>query len=518
MAEFEPEWDADQLAALAGIRRWFAQCEERDGIPYGCRESACTGTREGYWHTHRGARGAGEAPVASLGGLAGSGKTTLVRALEGALGVRAVYGTPTHKAASVLRRKMAGDPEQAGRVRTYHSMVYFASELHRCRTSKAYLRQVKSACGHGVPYTAGCAHGCAASGGTGMACADCAVEFARCGSHGGTECVMDSEPSFAQRPYLAGVRRLVIIDEASMLSEEQVGDIRRFGVPVLLCGDHGQLPPVKAEMNRWMSDPDFRLEGNHRTADGSEGISDTARAVRLGRRLAPGTSAPGLWTVRRDDPGLASIMTPDGFRAGPERCVIAWRNSTRSMLNKVFHGDGPVRAGDRVIALRTGTCVPVEPDGAGGFAPGTLSTLELHNGVVGTVEAARVEVSDRRAHLVVRLDDPVTVWFEEPESDGDGPQQQQEGAAVRRKVTVDRVRTVAALGQFGRAEALPLNGREAKPSGAMLWDYAYVVTAHKAQGSEFEDVIIVDERPMDYERWMYTALTRAKKRAVVIRW
>jgi ATP-dependent exoDNAse (exonuclease V) alpha subunit len=57
-----------------------------------------------------------------------------------------------------------------------------------------------------------------------------------------------------------------------------------------------------------------------------------------------------------------------------------------------------------------------------------------------------------------------------------------------------------------------------RPKGSHLWDYAYALTAHKAQGSEFPKVVVVDQRPMSYSQWMYTALTRAQEAAVVIDW
>ncbi len=56
------------------------------------------------------------------------------------------------------------------------------------------------------------------------------------------------------------------------------------------------------------------------------------------------------------------------------------------------------------------------------------------------------------------------------------------------------------------------------PDGRHLWDLAYAVTAHKAQGSEWARVIIADQRPQEYKRWMYTALTRAREAAVVVDW
>jgi hypothetical protein len=50
--------------------------------------------------------------------------------------------------------------------------------------------------------------------------------------------------------------------------------------------------------------------------------------------------------------------------------------------------------------------------------------------------------------------------------------------------------------------------------------YGYAITCHKAQGSEFEKVLVVEEKfPFDREehaRWLYTAATRASEKLVII--
>ena len=49
--------------------------------------------------------------------------------------------------------------------------------------------------------------------------------------------------------------------------------------------------------------------------------------------------------------------------------------------------------------------------------------------------------------------------------------------------------------------------------------FAYCTTVHKAQGSEYPFVILIDEYSRDEHRkeWLYTAITRAQKRVLVVR-
>jgi ATP-dependent exoDNAse (exonuclease V) alpha subunit len=50
----------------------------------------------------------------------------------------------------------------------------------------------------------------------------------------------------------------------------------------------------------------------------------------------------------------------------------------------------------------------------------------------------------------------------------------------------------------------------------LLFDYAYCITAHKAQGSEWDSVVVLEQisNRWDAKRWRYTAATRAKERLV----
>ena len=51
------------------------------------------------------------------------------------------------------------------------------------------------------------------------------------------------------------------------------------------------------------------------------------------------------------------------------------------------------------------------------------------------------------------------------------------------------------------------------------FDYGYCITCHKAQGSEYGKVLVVEEylRGNDHARWLYTAATRAKDKLVIVR-
>lgn len=420
-----------------------------------------------YEHTH----GDGIAPIYSLGGWAGTGKTTLMEELDRNLHGDAVFGTPTHKAAGVLRRKLSGD--QSVRVRTYHSLVYHMHGIFRCSVTGVIVTKQLGSC------TCGQSDAC-----------ECPMRFDPCGKGGEHTCHITQELKPERRQFLGGHRDIVIIDESSMLSKQQVEDVRSFGVPVLLVGDAGQLPPIKDAMNPWTMNPDVELTEIHRQGADS-GILQAAHEVRKeGAMLRTSYGKGDAIRMQRHDPRTAALL--ERFTPGPDRALITYTNSLRARFNRQYHGEGPPREGDRVVALggRPYEADLVELTGTSFRLLGMV--IQVHNGMTGTIRRA----SQRSivTEMVVELDD-------HPLATADKPVLLYIGAAP--------------TAQFGAQRELSHDSPQ-RPKGSHLWDYAYALTAHKAQGSEFAQVIVMDQKPPEYQQWMYTALTRASQAVVAV--
>lgn len=439
----------------------------------------CNGATDcpNFPHTH----GSGvPAPVYSLGGLAGTGKTTLMKALDEIIDGESVFGTPTHKAASVLTKKLP--PQQAERVRTYHSLAYQMTPLYRCSITKRSVSAIKEKCKCGRP----------------DAC-ECPMSFLPCGGGAAHNCHVISELRSERRLHLGGHRDLVIIDESSMLDQQQVEDLRAFGVPILVVGDRGQLPPIKNAMNHWTMNPDVELTEIHRQGADS-GVLQAAHDVRSHGRMTRNAygnpEKPDTVRILRSSPNTGALLKR--FTPGVDGALITWTNELRAEFNQTYHNvlvgtDGP-GVGDKVVALggQPYDADLVEMEGSSFRLLGEM--IKVHNSMTGTVRYAKQ--NNVMTEMVVQLDD-------------------------HRLATPDKPVCIyvgaAPTAQFGAVQELPFNS-PLRPRGSRLWDYAYALTAHKAQGSEFPHVIVVDQRPMSYSQWMYTALTRAQKAAVVIDW
>lgn len=367
---------------------------------------------------------AGSRQEIRLGGLAGTGKTTIASAIPKALGLtpgEVAYCAYTGKAAQVLSKKLreAGGVQDAT---TIHRLVYKPTEVHcpRCpcwvNPEATCHRSQKMDCG-------------------------CRLVFRR---------VVELPPRL----------RLIIVDEASMVDEDTYRDIVRFGRRVLWLGDHGQLPPVVGRFNL-METPDIRLERIHRQAEDSA-VLRLAMDVREQAFIPQGDCGPGVHVGGTE---LDLDGDPADWR---DQLVLCWKNRTRSRMNAAvraqlgYTADRPV-VGDRVICLRNN------------YDAGIV------NGALGTVLSIEGGPKVYRARI-----------------DVDGAREPYEGLVL--------------VKQFGAEHTL--NDR-----GVDLWDYGYCLTVHKAQGSEAERVVVIDEYPhwlKDYRRWLYTAVTRARSEVTVL--
>lgn len=77
---------------------------------------------------------------------------------------------------------------------------------------------------------------------------------------------------------------LIVLDEASMVNEDIWNDLSSYRRPIMAIGDHGQLPPIcrpGTEAFSLMKNPDFRLEKIHRQQGVENPILDLAHMARV---------------------------------------------------------------------------------------------------------------------------------------------------------------------------------------------------------------------------------------------
>ncbi len=261
---------------------------------------------------------------------------------------------------------------------------------------------------------------------------------------------------------------LVIIDECSMVDEELGRDLMSFGVPVLVLGDPAQLPPVKGGGFFTEQEADIMLTEVHRQAQDNP-IIRLSMLIRAGERLDYGQYGSSQ-VVRRgeiDKDAMANLVL------GSDQ-VLVGRNKTRRDFNArmrqlMGRTDPMPVAGDKVVCLRNN------------------KTKGLLNGATFTVKA----VGKAKTGMVTMRLDPDDI------------------SALNVKVSV--------LPEFflGQEDTLPWQARKESDE----FDYGFALTVHKAQGSQWDKVVLFDESfafREHRERWLYTAITRAAESVVVV--
>ena len=262
--------------------------------------------------------------------------------------------------------------------------------------------------------------------------------------------------------------KLIIIDECSMVDEALGRDLLSFGTPVLVLGDPGQLPPVSGGGFFTEYEPDFLLEEIHRQARDNP-IIDLAQQVREGRQIMYGDYGATAKVISKTEVTTDQVLAADQVLVGTNRTRRRYNERLRQL--KGFDSLFP-QAGDKLVCLRNDT--------AKGLLNGSLWTV---------TSAARTVKSFM--NLLIRAED-------------DGIERYSAKVKVLKSV-------------FETPEAdIPWQERRRYDD----FDYGYALTVHKAQGSQWEDVMLFDESRAfrDHaQRWLYTGITRASERITIVR-
>lgn len=253
---------------------------------------------------------------------------------------------------------------------------------------------------------------------------------------------------------------LLIVDEISMVNKELMQDLRSLNIPIIGLGDPAQLPPVNGT-NDILLKPDIFLTKVYRN-DG--GLLELATDIRNGKKLKREYDSVQF---RRN-----SIMR-DLHLLSDDSIIICRYNKTRNELNakireKVKQFKEPIEVGDKLIVLNNSR------------------TTGLMNGSI--VQVLNIDY--------VNLDYDFAIIDIENDI----------GAIQRIKVNLNVI-----LGT-------PSKLRQSRYDDSILSvDYAYAITCHKSQGSEFKEVFVIVEGEQydDFQQWYYTAVTRARSKLYI---
>ena len=404
-------------------------------------------------------------------GYAGTGKTYLIERIVEALSKYVnqsdiCFCTPTGKAASVLMQRFAYD-----NISTIHRLIYHTTN----------------------------------------------VETEVLGEDGKPTGKVMSRLIFTKKKELDC--KLIMLDEVSMVGEDVMSDLLSYKKPIIAFGDPFQLPPVagkKIDEN----EADVMLTEVVRQESDNE-ILKAASWIRSGRKLDYGNYGNQLLVLSKKEMSRDTIL---GMMMKADQ-VICGLNRTKNKINNQFRfelgrkGKTP-EVGDKLICKMNdydvefgayslvngmiGLCKKVYPtpgdnllkfDFKPDFCDETVEELISDAGNFAgsqyAFDAHWLAYRLDQGHYVAKIRLEPGLKYENPKLYKELAQSE----FIHRYVAIDET----TINRF---------------------DYGYAISCHASQGSEFDNIVVFDESFAFREfapNWLYTALTRAKKKVIVIR-
>jgi exodeoxyribonuclease-5 len=259
-----------------------------------------------------------------------------------------------------------------------------------------------------------------------------------------------------------------LVHNCSMVDESLAKDLLSFRKPILVLGDPGQLPPVNGAGFFTNKTPDIMLTEIHRQAKDNP-IIHLATTIRNGKLPDFGQYGESIVT---------SKMTTSDLMSADQ--VLVGRNVTRENFNnkirklKGFDLDAPVIS-DRLICLQN--------DKDAGILNGEMFEIE---------EILKPKNFDKSHFFTFRL------------RSQDNDERESFLTKVHKSFFLDEIPTP--------------HWKILK--GTQSFNYAYAITVHKSQGSQWSNVFILGSECYcfgeDRWKWLYTAVTRSSSKIALV--
>lgn len=299
--------------------------------------------------------------------------------------------------------------------------------------------------------------------------------------------------TFFRRKRPAIPYKIVIVDEVSMAPRTLMELLFTHNVFIIALGDPFQLPPVdKDQDNGLLKTPDIFLNEIMRQALDSD-IIKLSMQIRNHEPIAYNKGSDVIVMPKKDL--TTGVLTwADQILVGTNKTRIAINNQMRQLLGR---GEIPEN-GDKVICLRN-----YWNDLAKNGDP-------LVNGTIGYIDQ------------IYETYNQIPVWagggtikilmanFTSDSNANFGMLQMDEHQILTGEPSLNYKATFKLNKNFHTQHLVP-----------MEFTYGYAITGHKSQGSQWDNVLVIEERfPFEKEehaRWLYTCCTRASERLVLVR-
>jgi len=273
----------------------------------------------------------------------------------------------------------------------------------------------------------------------------------------------DGEPIFIGKGVLDEMPRLFILDEASMVGEHDNRQLLGHGVPVLALGDFGQVDPVRDAGVYVEGKEDVLLQTIERNAGN---IVRASMFVRKGNRLPP-REYDDVKVYKRY-PKIDELVRHSGEDGQIICCYNNTREETNARVRKALGYSGPLpQVGEKVVCM---------------FNQHGYNFMNGEQGIV--------------------------IDYEEiPEEDRDEQGEDEGKMLIRLKSLTNGKEILVKFNPASFSEDEDIRKSAQKTPGG--FDFGYALTTHKAQGSEWPYVLVIEEFLGNYAKIAYTQITRA---------
>ena len=271
--------------------------------------------------------------------------------------------------------------------------------------------------------------------------------------------------------------KFLIVDECSMVPSNFIESLLDAGVKVLYVGDKKQLPPIGKQEVDLFEHVGFELKTIYRSDDAI--INASIKAYENNKIEIQDNDKMSVDTYRNKR--VTQVLREEN----PD-VILCSKNETRKLVNsnvRSFYGlnHNVMGIGEKIVFLR--------------------NTMDVYNGMIDEVTSWN-EVGQGFVQFKIKSnpDEVFTTWQPFLEEDISSSYQ---GYQMIEET----------LGNHKRMPSIVHSNK------FVYITYAYGLTVHKSQGSEYDTVLFLDEPlyKVERNRLRYTAITRAKNRLIVIK-
>lgn len=296
---------------------------------------------------------------------------------------------------------------------------------------------------------------------------------------------------YRPRPSLEKDYKVIVVDEVSMLPKDMWDLLLTHGIYVIACGDPFQIPPIdKNQDNGILNNPHIFLDEVMRQAKESD-IICLSMDIREGKKINPFKGNDTQVFNKKD--------LCDGMYFWADQILVS-TNKSRHDINSYIRDDlgrgFEPEINDKVICLRN--CWD------------TLSEKQcdpLINGSIGTISAMHMGSID---YIIMgqKVTAPVLVTDLITSND------------EYKNLHIDYTALTTGEKFFNPRQEYIIRKNKQNPELPIEFNFGYAITGHRAQGSQWNKVLVLEESfPFDrieHARWLYTTVTRAAEKLTLI--